>query len=188
MNLSAATTALVLIDLQKGIIARQLAPHSGADVLARATELSKRFRKASAPVVRVRVQWAKDYGDAPPNAVDEPTPRPAGGLPAEWMAFPDDPESHGDLIVTKRNWGAFYGTDLDVQLRRRKIKTIVLGGIATNFGVESTARDAWERNYEVVVVEDITSTMDAEMHSFSMKKIMPRIARVTSADAIQLER
>jgi nicotinamidase-related amidase len=128
-----------------------------------------------------------DHGDAPPNNVDEPLPRLPGGLPAEWSEFPDDPVAQGDFVVTKRYWGAFHGTDLDVQLRRRDVKTVVLAGIATNFGVESTARHAWEHNYDVVIVEDITTSMTAEMHEFSMRKILPRLARVTQSAEIILE-
>jgi nicotinamidase-related amidase len=86
--------------------------------------------------------------------------------------------------VTKHQWGAFYGTDLDVQLRRRGIKSIVLGGIATNFGVESTAEQAWERGYEVVIAKDATSSRTAEMYNFSIKSILPRLSRITNAASI----
>jgi nicotinamidase-related amidase len=88
--------------------------------------------------------------------------------------------------VTKRQWGAFHGTDLEVQLRRRGVKTVALGGVATNFGVESTARAAWEIGFDVVIVEDITSTATVEMHEFALKKIFPRISRVTNAKEISL--
>ena len=88
--------------------------------------------------------------------------------------------------MTKHQWGAFYGTDLDVQLRRRGIKAIVLGGIATNFGVESTAEQAWERGYEVVIVEDATSSRSAEMHAFSIGTMLPRLSRVTKSTEISL--
>jgi nicotinamidase-related amidase len=88
--------------------------------------------------------------------------------------------------VTKHQWGAFYGTDLDVQLRRRGIKTIVLGGIASNIGVESTARQAWERNYELVIAEDITSGRSAEMHDFAVTKIFPMISRVAKVADLNL--
>ena len=89
-----------------------------------------------------------------------------------------------DLRVTKHQWGAFYGTDLDVQLRRRGIKVIVLAGIATNFGVESTAEQAWERGYEVVIAENGTSSRTAEMHAFSIKTMLPRISRITQTGNI----
>ena len=93
-----------------------------------------------------------------------------------------------DIRVTKHQWGAFYGTDLDVQLRRRGIKTLVLGGIATNFGVESTAEQAWERGYAVVVAEDATSSVSAEMHAFSIGSMLPRLSRIVKAGEIHLAR
>jgi nicotinamidase-related amidase len=79
--------------------------------------------------------------------VDHPTPLPAGGLPAGWSDLVGGLAEAGDIGITKWQWGAFYGTELDLQLRRRGIRTIVLAGIATNFGVESTARQAWEHSY-----------------------------------------
>jgi nicotinamidase-related amidase len=89
-------------------------------------------------------------------------------------------------IITKRQWGAYYGTELDLQLRRRGIRRIVLGGIATNIGVESTARSAAEHGYELIVAEDLCSGLNAEMHAFSFKYIFPRLARITNSDTIAL--
>jgi nicotinamidase-related amidase len=94
----------------------------------------------------------------------------------------------GDLQVTKRQWGAFHGTELDLQLRRRGIRTIVLGGVATHSGVESTARQAYERGYELLIVKDATTSSDAEAHAMSMKHIMPRLARVVQSNDITLTR
>ena len=185
MKLNAKTTALVLIDLQKGILGRPLAPHSGEQVFAGATRLSERFRAAGALVVRVRVSFSAGGVDALRPPVDQPFDFAA--MPAGWDEFPDHPEQHGDLLVTKRQWGAFYGTELELQLRRRGIRGIVLGGVSTSIGVESTARDAWERGFELVVAEDLCSAMAAEQHQSSMRFIMPRIARVTSSSAIELE-
>jgi nicotinamidase-related amidase len=178
LELNPATTAVVLIDLQKGILGMPLAPHSAADVFARGTELADRFRAAGATIVRVKVEFGGDFADAPSNNVDKPGPRARGSLPADFAAFPDDPAAQGDLIVTKRHWGAFHGTDLDLRLRRRGIRTIVLAGIATNIGVESTARSAHEYGYDLVIAEDATTGTSAEMHAFSMDNILPRIARV----------
>jgi nicotinamidase-related amidase len=81
-------------------------------------------------------------------------------------------------VVTKRQWGAFYGANLDLELRRRGRTTLVLGGIATNIGVESTARDAWERNYQLVLVEDAMAALNAEAHEFAVQRIFPRLGRV----------
>ena len=176
-------TALVVIDLQKGIVARQCAPHAAADVVARSARLANHFRESGWPVVLVHVAFAPGRIDGLKQPVD--SPNPATTLPPEWSDFvaeigPRD----GDILITKRQWGAFYGTDLDLQLRRRGVRTIVLCGIATNFGVESTARDAWERNYEIFFAEDAMSGLDAESHMFATRKIFPRLGRVRSTEDI----
>jgi nicotinamidase-related amidase len=182
--LDSRRTALVLIDLQNGILDMPLAPRAGAEVLAASADLARRFRAAGAPVALVRVGWAADFADAPRAHVDQPTPRPPGGFPAEWSDLAGGLAQPGDILIVKRQWGAFYGTELDLQLRRRDVKTIVLGGVATNFGVESTARQAWELGYEVILAEDASASLSGEMHAFSVEKIMPRIARV--ADSARL--
>jgi nicotinamidase-related amidase len=183
MQLDAKTAALILIDLQKGVMAMPLAPHSAATVYERSMRLADRFRAAGALVVRVRVSYSRDLADALRLPVDHPTKY--GALPLGWDEFPEPPDST-DVIITKRNWGAFYGTELDLQLRRRQIHAIVLGGIATNMGVESTARSAAEHGYELIVAEDLCSALDADMHTFSFRHILPRLARVTSSEGITL--
>jgi nicotinamidase-related amidase len=106
-------------------------------------------------------------------------------LPPNWAELaPEIGPQPGDLIITKRQWGAFYGTELDLQLRRREVRTIVLGGIATNFGVESTARDAYERGYAQIFVEDAMASMTVEAHEFVVKNIFPRIGQVRSTDEV----
>jgi nicotinamidase-related amidase len=100
---------------------------------------------------------------------------------AEGLAQPSD------IRVTKHQWGAFYGTDLDTQLRRRNIQTVVLGGIATNLGVESTARQAHEHGYDVVIVEDATTSRMADMHGFAVNVIFPLISRVVKAAGFDLK-
>ncbi len=157
LSLDPRTTALVLIDLQNGILGLPLAPRSGAEVVRIGRELAERFRQAGALVVLVNATWAKDGGDALRQPVDRPRPIPPGGYPEGWSNLVDGLAGPGDLLITKHQWGAFYGTALDLQLRRRGIRTIVLGGVATNMGVESTARQAWEHGYEVVVAEDATT-------------------------------
>jgi nicotinamidase-related amidase len=178
------STALVLIDLQKGIVNRSLAPHAAADVLARAIGLAGRFRQAGAPVVLVNVGFSADFKDALRQPVDQPPAIPPGGYPAGFMELADGLAGPGDLRITKRQWGAFYGTELDLQLRRRGVQTIVLGGVSTNIGVESTARQAWEHGYAVILVEDVTSSQSVEMHDFSIRHILPRLSRVVPAAAV----
>ena len=181
LQLDITSTALVLIDLQNGIAGPGRLPYASEDVVSRARSLAERFRAAGALVFLVHVHWAKDYSDALTPPVDEPAQLPADGLPDGWNDFAPGLKQDGDIIIHKRNWGAFYGTDLDLQLRRRGIQTLVLGGIATNIGVESTARDAWEHNYNLVVVEDVCTTNAPEAHAASFKYIFPRIARVVQS-------
>ena len=117
-ELDPRTTALVLIDLQRGITAFPAEPHAAADVIATAARLAARFRAAAAPVVLVRVATSADGGDRLHAPVDEA--QPARQLPADFSEIvPELGPEEGDVVVTKRQWGAFYGTDLDLQLRRR---------------------------------------------------------------------
>lgn len=188
VSLPPQTTALVLIDLQNGIAGQaSLAPRGGTEVVAAGKALASRFRQAAAPVILVNVGWSPDLADSLQQPVDRPTVRPAGGLPREWSDLVPGLAQSGDLRITKRQWGAFHGTELDLQLRRRGIRTIVLAGIATNLGVESTARQAWEHGYAVVVAEDACTTYSDAMHAFSMTEIMPRIARVRRSDQISFQ-
>jgi nicotinamidase-related amidase len=153
-------------------------------VVDNAKIVADRFRAARALVVLLHVGFADDYADAPRQPVDQPMQRPEGGLPANWSVLVDGIRQPGDVVIRKRQWGAFHGTDLDLQLRRRGIGTIVLGGIATNFGVESTARSAWEHGYAVQVAEDLCAGPSSEAHEFAFRVIFPRIAHVIeSADA-----
>ncbi|HMH25198.1 MAG TPA: hydrolase [Gemmatimonadaceae bacterium] len=181
--LEAKHTALVLIDLQGGILGRQTAPHAARDVLARSVRLAERFRAAGGLVVLVRVSFSPDGGDRLIPPTDEPPP-PAATQPGWDEISPDLGRDPKDIMITKRQWGAFYGTQLDLQLRRRGIRTIVIGGIATNFGVESTARDAFERGYALVFVEDAMAGLSNEAHSFAIKTIFPRIGRIRSTEQV----
>jgi nicotinamidase-related amidase len=178
-KLDPRSTALVLIDLQKGILGFANGPHSAEQVLAAGAALAKRFRAADATVALVRVGWMKGAPDMLRQPVDQAAPLPSDGLPANWLEFPAElPAADTDILIVKRQWGAFYGTELDLQLRRRGIKTIVLGGISTNIGVESTARAAWEHGYNLVLAEDAMSSGNAEHHRFSIETIMPRLGLV----------
>ena len=182
ITLNPKTTALVLIDLQKGILGYPLTPLSGEQLVTSGKALAEQFRAAGAPVVLVNVSWAADFADGLHAPVDYPM-HPEGGLPAGFDQLADGLAKPGDLLVTKHQWGAFTGTELDLQLRRRGIRTIVLGGVATNMGVESTARHAWELNYEVVIARGATTGIDADAHNNTFNKIFPLIARVTDGVA-----
>jgi nicotinamidase-related amidase len=184
-RLDPRTTALVLIDLQGGIMPFARGPYNGDQVLASSAGLARHFRAAGAPVVLVRI----GFSDGLPELLRQPTddPPPVGArLPPGWGDQPAELEAaEDDIQIVKRQWSAFYGTELDLQLRRRGIATVVLGGIATNFGVESTARAGWELGYAMVLAEDAMSAPAAEMHAFAIQRIFPRLGRVrTSAEVL----
>jgi nicotinamidase-related amidase len=182
-KLDPRTTALVLIDLQKGIAAFAGGPHTSAEVNGRAGRLAARFRELGAPVALVRVGWLADGRDMLHPVTDE-APRQMT-LPDNWMEYADELNvAEGDIHIVKRQWGAFYGTELELQLRRRGITQIVLGGVSTNIGVESTARQAFELGFNQVLVEDAMSSGSAEHHRFAVENIFPRLGRVRSTEQV----
>ena len=184
ISLEAKSTALVVIDLQVGILTPPTAPYSGDEVVQRAASLCQAAREAGSLVVLVRVTPSADGADALHPLSDLPALTPVS-RPANWAEIV--PEMHpelADFIITKRQWGAFYGTELDLQLRRRAIDTIVLCGVSANVGVESTARDAYERGYNLVLVEDATAARSVEEHAFVMRTVFPRIARVRKTSEV----
>ncbi|MGV9790648.1 isochorismatase family protein [Streptomyces sp. NPDC003435] len=155
-------TALVLVDLMDRLVALPLEPRKGAEVLAAGEELAKRFRAEGALVVLVRVER--------PTVAEQP---PGSDLVAGLV-------HDGDLEVVKRTIGAFQGTDLDERLRAHGVDTLVFGGIATNLGVESTARAAADLGYELVFVEDAMAAFTAAEHEASVRLDFPRLGTVTT--------
>ncbi len=185
LNIDPRKTALVLIDLQQGIVSRPCAPRSGPEVVQNASRLAANFRALGSTVVLVRVNFHPDSKDLLNAPADVPMQFNASALPPNWAELvPEIGPQAGDLIITKRQWGAFYGTELDLQLRRRDVRTIVLGGISTNIGVESTARSAYEHGYAQIFVEDAMASNSAEAHEFAVKNILPRIGNVRSTDEV----
>ena len=183
LSIDPKKAALILIDLQQAIVNRPCAPHSCPAVVQNASRLADKFRALGATVVLVNVDFHPDGRDRLDVPVDAPQQFNPAALPPNWAELrPEIGPQPGDLLITKRQWGAFYGTELDLQLRRRAVRTIVLGGIATNFGVESTARDAYERGYAQVFVEDAMTSVTAEAHEFVVKNIFPRIGNVRSTE------
>jgi len=156
-------------------------------VLGNCAMLAGEMRDRGAMVIYVRVlvdELLALPADAPMKKPGTPAP------PPDAVHFaPQAQLQASDHVVTKRQWGAFHGTDLYQLLRRRNIKTIVLGGIATNYGVESTARAAFDRGYELVLVEDAMSGMQADAHNFSCENVFRTMGRVRSTreviDALQ---
>jgi nicotinamidase-related amidase len=131
--------------------------------------------------VLVHVTPSRDGKDGLKPITDASPQARRGTPPPDWSEIvPELEPEKADVVVTKRQWGAFYGTDLDLQLRRRGIDTIILCGISTNVGVESTARDAYERGYQQIFVEDAMSARATEEHTHTVSTVFARIGRVRS--------
>jgi nicotinamidase-related amidase len=183
-KLDARHTAIVVIDLQKGITGRPGAPLATATVIANSALLLIAARTAGAQPVLVHVGGSTDGADRLHPTADQEM-RAGGPLPPDWTELiPELDRQPSDIVIFKRQWGAFYGTDLDLQLRRRGLTTIILCGIATEIGVESTARDAYEHGYELVFAADAMTGTNAESHLNSIVRIFPRMGRVRSTEQI----
>ncbi len=184
LHIDKTKTALVVIDLQKGIVERPGAePYEASSVVTNAAQLADAFRKNGMPVFLVRVTPSADLKDGLHPEVDALIER-RQTTPDQSEIVPEIGPKEGDFVITKRQWGAFYGTELDLQLRRREITTIVLCGISTNIGVESTARDAYERGYHQIFAEDAMTARSKEGHNATVNLIFPRIGRVRSTEEI----
>ncbi|MFI8962207.1 isochorismatase family protein [Streptomyces sp. NPDC053493] len=161
-------TALVLVDLMERIVALPLAPRPGSDVLTAAGRLADTFRAAGAPVVHIRVE-------RPGIETQPPGSELVAGLVHD-----------GDDVVVKRTIGGFQDTGLHELLAGHGVSTLVLGGIATNLGVESTARAAADLGYDLVFAEDAMTALTADEHRASVQLDFPRLGTVAPADAITL--
>ncbi len=177
IELDIGRTAVVVIDLQKGIVSRAAEPHPAERVVANTARILRAARAAGAQPILVHVGGSADGRDRLAPEADQPMP--SGPRPANWADLvPELEQAAGDLVVLKRQWGAFYGTDLELQLRRRCLATLVLCGIATEYGVESTARGAYERGFQQVFVSDAMSALSREAHEHCLGRIFPRMGRV----------
>ena len=186
LKIDPSKTALVVIDVQKGIISldRKLEPNSATQIITNVSKLVRRFREIGMPVFLVHFR-PFDGKDMLHPVVDQQVQWGSGQRPPDWAEFVEEIKpTEKDIVITKRQWGAFYGTELDLQLRRRKIEMIVLCGVSTNFGVETTARDAYQRGYNQVFVVDAMAASSKEEHEATLKYIFPRIGLLRATDDI----
>lgn len=179
-----ARTAFISIDMQKGVASHDSVPNSAADVIARVGRMVEAAREGGGLVVYVRTSFLPDESDALHPKMDVARPakpvRPAGWdeLVPELRPLPTEP------VIVKRSFDAFYSSDLDLQLRRHGIDTIVIAGISTNFGVEGTARSAYNHGFDVVFAEDAMGTGSIAMHEGSLANVFPYIGRVRTVEQI----
>jgi nicotinamidase-related amidase len=163
----AGRTALIIVDLMPRIVELDMGPHKGADVVARASRLVTAFRRAGGTVVLLRVDR--------PGVTEQP---PGSGFVPEMQPQP------GDITVVKQTIGAFYGTGLADQLRDRGVTTVVMAGIATTMGVESTARAASDHGFEVIFAADAMSGMTVVEHDHALTVVLPRFGEVITTDEV----
>ncbi|MCG9803490.1 isochorismatase family protein [Staphylococcus argenteus] len=163
-------TALVLIDLQQGILKMDYAPNTAENVIQNANKLIEVFRKNNGFIAFVRVKLYDGNDTLKPNAMISLPPK-EGDDYSKFHHLLD--KRDGDFVIDKRQFSAFVGTDLDLQLRRRGIDTIVLGGVATHVGVDTTARDAYQLNYNQFFVTDMMSAQNETLHQFPIENIFP---------------
>jgi nicotinamidase-related amidase len=166
--------ALIVVDLQKGIVGVPTV-HPASDIVGRSAQLARAFRQRHLPVVLVNVTGAA------PGRTDAGPPKLA--FPPDWTELvPELQPQPDDHLVTKQRWGAFLGTSLDDYLRQHGVTQLVITGIATSIGVESTARSAYDLRYNVVLVTDAMTDRDADAHRNSIEKIFPRLGETTTTN------
>ena len=183
LNIDKSKTAVVVIDLQKGIAAMPTEPYPSKSVIENAAQIVDAARKNEMPVFLVHVSPSPDMKDILHPVSD--TQSPARKFDPEWSEFvPQLYVQPTDILIIKHQWGAFYGTELDLQLRRRGINTIILCGISTNIGVESTARNAYELGFNQIFAEDAMAARSREEHEYPVKYIFPRIGLIRKTEEV----
>jgi len=172
-------TALLVVDLQKGLVGLPTS-HPIDGIVQNAVTLADAFRARNLPVVLINVD-----GRAPGRS-ERAQPRHA--YPADWTEFlPELNRQPTDHVVTKRTWGAFTGTDLEEYLRQSGVTQVVVAGVATSAGVESTARHAHELGFNVALAIDAMTDLDADAHHNSVARIFPKMGETgTTQELIEL--
>jgi nicotinamidase-related amidase len=185
-SLDPRRTALLVMDVQPGIVSRLEAPEA---LLARVREAVSVARRRGVQVGYVRVAFEDaDIEAMPPTARMAARVLPNrdafhAGSPAT-QVHPDVAPEPGDIVVRKTRVGAFSTTDLDAQLRGRGIDTLVVAGISTSGVVLSTVRDAHDRDYHVLVLADATADPEPDVHDFLTGRVLSRQADVITVEAL----
>lgn len=169
-------TALIVIDLQK-IVASIPAAHPFTNVLENACHLAANFRQHGLPVVLVNV-----VGTAPGRNEQH---HAGGALPPDWSELlPELNQQSQDHLVSKKTWGAFTGTGLEAHLKSAAVTQVVICGVATSVGVESTARQAHELGFNVTLAVDAMTDISAQAHANSLERIFPKLGETATTREI----
>jgi nicotinamidase-related amidase len=169
-------TALLVVDLQKAVLGLPAA-HPIDGIVNKAVALTEAFRARKLPVVLINVD-----GTAPGRAERA---RAFGAFPPGWTdLLPELNRQPTDHVVTKRTWGAFTGTDLEKYLRQSDVTQVVVVGVATSAGVESTARHAHELGFNVALAIDAMTDLDADAHHNSVARIFPKLGETGTTEQL----
>lgn len=183
MNVDFKKTALIVIDLQKGVLAMPCVPHSAQVVVENSAKLMEAFQKEGSFIAVVHVP-RPDESSLNPILDDSEGASPAD-FPLDWDEIvPEIQKYDSHHIVQKRQWGAFYGTDLDAQLRRRGIDTLILCGVSTAYGVDTTAREAFQHGYHQIFAIDAMAGFTEEEHEYVKSFIFPKIGRIRTTNEL----
>lgn len=170
-------TALLVVDLQKGIVALPTI-HPMAGIIDRARALTTAFREHGLPVVLINVDGVA------PGRTEHPRVD-LTAFPEDWAVLaPELDRQPSDIVVTKHTWGAFANTDLEQQLKARGVTQVVVLGVATGSGVEATARQAYEAGFNVTLAIDAMTDIRPEAHDYSLKNVFPRLGESGTAEEI----
>jgi nicotinamidase-related amidase len=170
-------TALVVIDLQKGVVGLPSA-HPMDKVVRLAREAIDAFRRHHLPIVLVNAAGIA------PGRTDAQPPKLAD-FPPDWVDLvPELNRQPGDHLVTKRTWGAFTNTGLDEHLKKLGVTQVVILGVATSIGVESTARHSYENGFNVTLAVDAMTDMSLDAHTNSITRIFPRLGETGTTQEI----
>jgi nicotinamidase-related amidase len=172
-----ANTALIVIDLQKGIVTGNFV-HPIGEVIDRTCALIEVFRAKNLPVVLVNVAGR-------PAGRTEQGPRSSISFPEGWSdLLPQLDQQPSDIVVTKRSWGAFATTDLERQFKARGVTQVVVTGVVTSGGVEATARQTYEQGFNVTLALDAMTDTRQEAHEYSIRNVFPRLGETGSTQEI----
>ena len=187
-----ASTALILNDMINANLRTKNPDHNKlieeSGIIQHSARLVGALRERNVPIIWIRVERRADQADVVFPLTDAflagGRKRPPATVHGSYEAANVDelPVQPHDQVVLKPRFNPFIGTDLDLQLRARKITTILFGGYSTNVGVESGVRTARDLGYDVVVLSDCCYNVNRELHEWSLSKIMPIFARVLTSD------
>jgi nicotinamidase-related amidase len=184
MNVNPSSSVLLLLDVQVGIV-NMLPPSEQEKILGNLARATMAARTANLPVIYVMVGYRPNYPEVSARNSQVSRVKKEGRLlerAADALICPEIDVRPEDVIVTKKRGSAFFGTDLEIILRAANIDTLILAGISSLMTVESTARDAFDRDYRLFVLGDCCADGDVKANEVALTILLPRVSTVCTTD------